>query len=104
MILNCIAATIDSLSFILESAIINASYITATMSLSTENRLAASGSVVVKGQTICVVPDFSSGHLEDEFDLNRSYPCTRRPLYKERLLALQRRYDPASLTGKFQLC
>lgn len=46
-----------------------------------------------------MVPDFSSGHLEDDFDLNRSYPCTRRPLYKERLLAFQRRYDPASLTG-----
>lgn len=73
------------------------------MSLSAENRSADTESFGVKGQTICVVPDFSSGPLEDDFDLNRSYPCTRRPLYKERLLAFRSRYDPASLAGKFKM-
>ncbi|XP_008279427.1 PAS domain-containing serine/threonine-protein kinase [Stegastes partitus] len=69
------------------------------MSLSTEAHFAANQSFSDKGQTICVVPDLSSDLLEDDFDMNKSYPCTRRPLYKKRLLALQRRYYPGSLTG-----
>ncbi|KAK0131019.1 PAS domain-containing serine/threonine-protein kinase [Merluccius polli] len=37
----------------------------------------------VKGDTICVVPGFSSKYVEeDEYDLNKSYPSARRPLHK----------------------
>ncbi|XP_036940376.1 PAS domain-containing serine/threonine-protein kinase [Acanthopagrus latus] len=67
------------------------------MSLSTEAHFGLSQSSRGKGDTICVVPDLSSDVLEDDFDLNKSYPCTRRPMYKKSLLALQRRYYPGSL-------
>ncbi|XP_076601718.1 PAS domain-containing serine/threonine-protein kinase [Chaetodon auriga] len=70
------------------------------MSLSTEAHFGVSHSSRGKGDTICVVPDLSSDLLEDDFDLNKSYPCTQRPLYKKNLLALQRRYYPGSLTGE----
>ncbi|KAM9349928.1 PAS domain-containing serine/threonine-protein kinase [Symphorus nematophorus] len=70
------------------------------MSLSSEAHFGLSKSCRGKGDTICVVPDLSSGLLEDDFDLNKSYPCTRRPLYKKSLLALQRRYYPGSLRGE----
>nr|XP_019954514.1 PREDICTED: PAS domain-containing serine/threonine-protein kinase [Paralichthys olivaceus] len=66
------------------------------MSLSTQARLG----VRFKGETICVVPDLSSDLLEDDFDLNKSYPHTRTPLCKQKRLALQRRYYPGSLTGQ----
>ncbi|XP_035810197.2 PAS domain-containing serine/threonine-protein kinase isoform X2 [Amphiprion ocellaris] len=69
------------------------------MSLSTDASLAAHQSFGDKGQTICVVPDLSSDLLGDDFDMNKSFPCTQRSLYKKRLLALQRRYYPGSLTG-----
>ncbi|XP_042284787.1 PAS domain-containing serine/threonine-protein kinase isoform X1 [Thunnus maccoyii] len=68
------------------------------MSLSTEARFGAS--VRGKGATICVVPDLSSDLLEDDFDLNKSYPSAQRPLHKKSLLALQRRYYPGSLTSE----
>ncbi|KAM7400735.1 hypothetical protein PAMA_005090 [Pampus argenteus] len=68
------------------------------MSLSTEARFGAS--IRGKGATICVLPDLSSDILEDDFDLNKSYPCTQRPLHKKRLLVLQRRYYPGSLTSE----
>ncbi|XP_044074602.1 PAS domain-containing serine/threonine-protein kinase [Siniperca chuatsi] len=70
------------------------------MSLSTEAHFGVSQSSRDKGDTICVVPDLFSDLLEDDFDLNKSYPCTQRPLYKKSLLALQRRYYPGSLTGE----
>lgn len=69
------------------------------MSLSTEARFGAS--VRGKGATICVVPDLSSDLLEDDFDLNKSYPSAQRPLHKKSLLALQRRYYPGSLTSEY---
>ncbi|XP_062285224.1 PAS domain-containing serine/threonine-protein kinase [Scomber scombrus] len=68
------------------------------MSLSTEARFVAS--VRGKGATICVVPDLSSDLLDDDFDLNKSYPCAQRPLQKKSLLALQRRYYSGSLTSE----
>ncbi|XP_041805563.1 PAS domain-containing serine/threonine-protein kinase [Chelmon rostratus] len=71
------------------------------MSLSTEAYFGMSQSSRGKGDTICVVPDFSPDLLEDDFDLNKSYPCTQRPLYKKNLLALQRRYYPGSLRGEY---
>ncbi|XP_042353798.1 PAS domain-containing serine/threonine-protein kinase [Plectropomus leopardus] len=53
-----------------------------------------------KGDTICVVPGFSSD-LEDDFDLNKSYPCTQRPMYKRSLCAVQRLYyTGGALKGK----
>ncbi|XP_023261172.1 PAS domain-containing serine/threonine-protein kinase isoform X2 [Seriola lalandi dorsalis] len=70
------------------------------MSLSTEAGFEVSQSIRIKGDTICVVPDLSSDLLEDDFDLNKSYPCTQKPLYKKSLLALQRRYCSGSLTGE----
>ncbi|XP_071348850.1 PAS domain-containing serine/threonine-protein kinase [Trachinotus anak] len=62
------------------------------MSVSTEAPFRESQSIRFKGDTICVVPDLSYDLLEDDFDLNKSYPCTQKPLYKKSLLALQRRY------------
>lgn len=53
-----------------------------------------------KGDTICVLPDLSSDLTEDDFDLNKSYPCTQRPMYKKNLLALQRRFYPAYSRGE----
>ncbi|XP_040911348.1 PAS domain-containing serine/threonine-protein kinase isoform X2 [Toxotes jaculatrix] len=70
------------------------------MSLSTEARFGVSNGIRCKGDTICVVPDLSSNLLEDDFDLNKSYPYTQRPLWKKRLLDVQRRYCPGSLTGE----
>nr|XP_046263668.1 PAS domain-containing serine/threonine-protein kinase [Scatophagus argus]XP_046263669.1 PAS domain-containing serine/threonine-protein kinase [Scatophagus argus] len=70
------------------------------MSLSSENLFWASQSDRGKGDTICVVPDLSCHLLDDDFDLNKSYPCTQRPLYKKTLLALQRRCYPGSLRGE----
>ncbi|XP_039999183.1 PAS domain-containing serine/threonine-protein kinase [Xiphias gladius] len=70
------------------------------MSLSSEARFGASQRIRIKGDTICVVPHLSSDLLEDDFDLNKSYPYAQRPLYKRRLLALHRRYCPGSLTGE----
>lgn len=71
------------------------------MSLSIEAHIAGSQSDRVKGDTICVVPDLDCDLLEEDMDLNKSYPCTRRPLYKKSLLELQRRYyDPGSLSGE----
>ncbi|KAF1383914.1 hypothetical protein PFLUV_G00136780 [Perca fluviatilis] len=67
------------------------------MSLSTEAHFGVSQSSRVKGDTICVVPDLTSDLLEDDFDLNKSYPCTRRPLYNK---TLQRRNYPDSLRGE----
>ncbi|XP_059201242.1 PAS domain-containing serine/threonine-protein kinase [Centropristis striata] len=70
------------------------------MSLSTEAQVGMSQGSRVKGSTICVVDDITSDRLEDDFDLNKSYPCTQRPLYKRGLRALQRRYYPGSLRGE----
>lgn len=68
------------------------------MSLSTELYF---GEQSNRRDTICVVPDLSSDLTEDDLDLNKSYPCTKKPLYKKNLLALQRRYYPSSSKGKF---
>ncbi|XP_067331626.1 PAS domain-containing serine/threonine-protein kinase isoform X2 [Channa argus] len=68
------------------------------MSLSTEAH--SNQSIRCKGDTICVVPDLSSDLLEDDLYLNKSYPCIRRPLYKNSLLALQRRYFCGSFNGE----
>ncbi|XP_070701720.1 PAS domain-containing serine/threonine-protein kinase [Pempheris klunzingeri] len=69
------------------------------MSLTTEAHFGLRQGSRGKGDTICVVPDLSDLQ-EDDFDLNKSYPCTRSPLYKKSLLALQRRYHPDSLRGE----
>ncbi|XP_054625305.1 PAS domain-containing serine/threonine-protein kinase isoform X2 [Dunckerocampus dactyliophorus] len=70
------------------------------MSLATEARFEARRHFMDKGATICVVPDISSDLLEDEFELNKSYPCTQRPLQKRNILELQRRYYSGSSTGE----
>lgn len=70
------------------------------MSLSTKAHFGLSQSSRFKGDTICVVPDLSSDPMEDDFDLNKSYPCTQRPMYKKSRLALQNRYFPGFLRGK----
>ncbi|XP_037644623.1 PAS domain-containing serine/threonine-protein kinase [Sebastes umbrosus] len=73
--------------------------------LLTEADFGVSQSIRVKGDTICVVPDLTSDLLEDDFDLNKSYPCTQRPVYKKSRQALQRRYHLGSLSGEnFDIC
>ncbi|XP_038574117.1 PAS domain-containing serine/threonine-protein kinase isoform X2 [Micropterus salmoides] len=74
------------------------------MSLSTEAHFGLSqssrGNVNVKGDTICVVSDLSSELLADDFDLNKSYPCTQYPRYKKSLMTLQHRYYSGSFTER----
>ncbi|XP_060900547.1 PAS domain-containing serine/threonine-protein kinase isoform X1 [Labrus mixtus] len=70
------------------------------MSLSTEANFRARHSNRGKGDTICVVPDLFSDLLEDNFDLNKSYPCTQRPFNKKTLLVLKRRLHPGLLRGE----
>lgn len=67
--------------------------------MSTMARFPDQYSIKDKGETFCGVDDFSSDSLGDEFDLNKSYPCTQRPIYRS-LFKLQRRHFPSSLTGK----
>ncbi|XP_061587094.1 PAS domain-containing serine/threonine-protein kinase isoform X2 [Cololabis saira] len=68
--------------------------------MSTETPFSANKISRDKGQTICSVRALSTGRVEDDFDLNKSYPCTITSTYKESLLALQRRLYPASVTGE----
>ncbi|XP_074545650.1 PAS domain-containing serine/threonine-protein kinase [Halichoeres trimaculatus] len=72
------------------------------MSMSTEAKHGASQGSRGKGDTICVVPNLFSEFLETDSDLNKSYPCTRRPLHKKSLLALKHRYCPGSLRGEIE--
>ncbi|KAA8587664.1 hypothetical protein FQN60_016526 [Etheostoma spectabile] len=67
------------------------------MSLSTEALFGVSQSSRLKRDTICGMPDLTSDRLDDDFDLNKSYPCTQRPLYKK---TLQRRYYPGYLRAR----
>lgn len=82
-----------------QSLLISGGQLTA-MSLSTKAHFGLSQGSRVKGDTICVVPDFSSDPMEDDFDLNKSYPCTQRSMYKKSRLALQNRYFPGFVRGK----
>ncbi|XP_077471609.1 PAS domain-containing serine/threonine-protein kinase [Stigmatopora argus] len=61
-------------------------------SLTSEANFDAKRHLADQRATICVVPDLSSDLLEDEFDMNRSYPSARRPLQKRILLEMHRRY------------
>ncbi|XP_077581392.1 PAS domain-containing serine/threonine-protein kinase [Stigmatopora nigra] len=61
-------------------------------SLTSEANSDAKRHLVDQRATICVVPDLSSDLLEDEFDMNRSYPSAKRPLQKRILLEMHRRY------------
>ncbi|KAM6919057.1 PAS domain-containing serine/threonine-protein kinase [Xenentodon cancila] len=70
------------------------------MSLSTETQFAANQIIRDKGQTICAVLSQSSDRLEDDFDLNKSYPCIQKSTYKKSPLPLQQRRYPASFTGE----
>ncbi|XP_026170431.1 PAS domain-containing serine/threonine-protein kinase isoform X2 [Mastacembelus armatus] len=70
------------------------------MSLPSEAHYGWSQSITCKADTICVVRDLSSALLEDDFDLNKTYPCAQRPLYKKSLLSLRRRYSPTSLKSQ----
>ncbi|KAM9790140.1 PAS domain-containing serine/threonine-protein kinase [Syngnathus typhle] len=70
------------------------------MSLATQSCFEATRHFVEKGATICVVPDLSSDLLENEFDLNRSYPCAQRPLQIRNMLELKRRYYCGSSPAK----
>ncbi|XP_070988693.1 PAS domain-containing serine/threonine-protein kinase [Oncorhynchus clarkii lewisi] len=72
------------------------------MSLRTESRWTENqGNPRAKGDTVYVVKDDSSDLLEDDsFDLNKSYPCVGRPLYKGQ--ALERWRFPGSIAGDCQ--
>lgn len=71
---------------------------TATMSFSPDVYFGGHSN---RGDTICVVPNLSSDFTDDDFDLNKSYPCTQKPLYRKKRLALQRRYYPSTSKGMF---
>ncbi|XP_068557800.1 PAS domain-containing serine/threonine-protein kinase [Cebidichthys violaceus] len=72
------------------------------MSLSTEAPFGASRSY--NGDSFCVMPDLICDFMDDDLDMNQSYPCTQRPLYKT-LRALQRLYHPGSSIGeRFDNC
>lgn len=53
-----------------------------------------------KGHTICVVPDLPSDQVEDDLDLNKSFPCTQRPSNNRSFFALQHRDYPDFVIGK----
>lgn len=74
----------------------------AKMSLTSESRFGVNHGLKgnVRGATICALSEVSPDLTEDDFDLNKSYPCAQIPQHKKNLLALQNRCDPGSLTGK----
>lgn len=37
----------------------------------------------VKGGSVSALPDLSTDFIEDDFDLNRSFPCTKRLMYTQ---------------------
>lgn len=71
------------------------------MSLTSESRFGVNHGLKgnVRGATICALSEVSPDLTEDDFDLNKSYPCAQIPQHKKNLLALQNRCDPGSLTG-----
>lgn len=71
------------------------------MSLSTAVQTAANQSIKDQRKTFSELPELSCDLLEDDFHLNKSYPCTQKPKYQKRLIDLQRRYVYLeSRTGK----
>ncbi|XP_068605009.1 PAS domain-containing serine/threonine-protein kinase [Brachionichthys hirsutus] len=69
------------------------------MSLLTEADFGAGPGCRGKGDTICVVPGLSPDLLEDDYDLNKSYPYTQRPLHNNSIVPLYRRCHPDSVRG-----
>ncbi|XP_017277619.1 PAS domain-containing serine/threonine-protein kinase [Kryptolebias marmoratus] len=63
------------------------------MSLSTAVQTVAKLNTREQRRTFCALPESSRDLLEDDFNLNKSYPCTHKPKYKKSLFDLQRRRD-----------
>ncbi|PWA25176.1 hypothetical protein CCH79_00005249 [Gambusia affinis] len=53
-----------------------------------------------KGHTICVLPDLSCDQLNDDLDLNKSFPGTQTPSNSKSFVALQHRDYPDFITGE----
>lgn len=53
----------------------------------------------VKGGSVSALPDLSTDLIEDDFDLNRSFPCTKRLMYTRNRAGLE--HFPWLLTGEF---
>ncbi|XP_072297522.1 PAS domain-containing serine/threonine-protein kinase [Eucyclogobius newberryi] len=53
-----------------------------------------------RGATICAISEISPGLHEDDFELNKSYPCSQPPQFKKNLLVLQDQCAIGSLTGE----
>lgn len=68
------------------------------MSVSTEAYFEVDQRVRCKGDNMYVMPDLLSDVLEEDSDLNKSYPSAQKP--KKKPLPLQRRYS-GSLTGEY---
>lgn len=43
----------------------------------------------VKGGSVNALPDLSTDFIEDDFDLNRSFPCTKRLMYTQNRTGLE---------------
>lgn len=71
------------------------------MSLSTAVQTVANQSISDPRKTFSELPELSCDLLDDDFHLNKSYPCTQKSKYHRSLIDLQRRYVYFdSLTGK----
>ncbi|KAF7222677.1 PAS domain-containing serine/threonine-protein kinase isoform X1 [Nothobranchius furzeri] len=70
------------------------------MSLSPDVPTVSNQSMGDQGKTFCVLSELSCDPLEDDFDLNKSYPCTQRPKYKKSLFDLRCRDCSGFLAGK----
>ncbi|XP_037553131.1 PAS domain-containing serine/threonine-protein kinase-like [Nematolebias whitei] len=62
------------------------------MSLSTAVQIMANQSIKDQRKTFSELPELSCDLLDEDFHLNKSYPCTQKPKYQKSLNDLQRRY------------
>lgn len=53
----------------------------------------------VKGGSVCLDPDLSCDLINDDFDMNKSYPSTKRPTYTKNRAASERCNFPWLLRG-----
>lgn len=52
----------------------------------------------VKGGSVSALPDLSTDFVQDDFDLNRSFPCTKKVMYTQNQRGLK--HYPWLLTGE----
>lgn len=71
----------------------------AAMPLSTRSLFEVGHIGRVKGGSASALPDLSTDFIEDDFDLNRSFPCTKRLMYTQNRTGLE--HFPWLLTGEW---